>query len=90
MQSFSSNKVCFYLLGIFFSLQIQRSGRCISYSQDALGLEKDVCVCGVGCALSCARLCNPMDHNSPDSSVCGISQSRILKWVAMSSSRGSS
>ena len=35
-------------------------------------------------------LCNPMDCNSPGSSVHGILQARILEWVAMSSSRGSS
>ena len=32
--------------------------------------------------------CDPMDYSPPDSSVCGISQARILEWVAMSSSRG--
>ena len=44
------------------------------------------------CALSCVRLfvMDHMNHNSPDSSVCEISQSRILEWVAVSSSRGSS
>ena len=39
---------------------------------------------------SCLSLCNPMDCNLPDSSVHGISQARILEWVAISSSRGSS
>ena len=34
--------------------------------------------------------CNPMDCSLPDSSVYGISQARILEWVAMPSSRGSS
>ena len=34
--------------------------------------------------------CNPMDCNPPDSSVHGISQARILEWVAISFSRGSS
>ena len=31
-----------------------------------------------------------MDYNLPGSSVCGILQARILEWVAMPSSRGSS
>ena len=31
---------------------------------------------------------DPMDCSLPDSSVCGISQARILEWVAMPSSRG--
>ena len=39
---------------------------------------------------SCPILCNPMDHSLPGSSVCGILQARILEWVAMPSSRGSS
>ena len=39
---------------------------------------------------SCLTLCNPMDCRSPDSSVHGISEARILAWVAISFSRGSS
>ena len=39
---------------------------------------------------SCSTLCDPMDYNPPGSSVHGILQARILEWVAMSSSRGSS
>ena len=35
-------------------------------------------------------LCIPMDCSPPGSSVCGILQARILEWVAISSSRGSS
>ena len=35
-------------------------------------------------------LCSPMDYNQPGSSVHGILQARILEWVAMPSSRGSS
>ena len=42
------------------------------------------------CAQSCLNLCDPMDHSPPDSSVLGILQARILEWVAMPSSRGSS
>ena len=33
-------------------------------------------------AQSCLTLCNPMDCSSPASSVHGISQARILEWVA--------
>ena len=32
-------------------------------------------------------LCDPMDYSSPGSSVHGISQTRILEWAAMPSSR---
>ena len=38
----------------------------------------------------CPTLCNPMHCNPPGSSVHGILQARILEWVAMPSSRGSS
>ena len=34
--------------------------------------------------------CDPMDCSPPGSSVHGISQARILEWIAVSSSRGSS
>ena len=33
-------------------------------------------------AQSCLTLCDPMDYSPPDSSVHGISQARILEWVA--------
>ena len=39
---------------------------------------------------SCPTLCNPMDCSPLGSSVHGILQARILEWVAISSSRGSS
>ena len=38
----------------------------------------------------CLTLCDPMDCSPPDSSVHGILQTRILEWVAVPSSRGSS
>ena len=45
------------------------------------------------CAQLCLILCSPMDCSLPGSCICGfpwISQARILEWVAISSSRGSS
>ena len=49
------------------------------------------------CALVCADLpqscltrCDPMDHSPPGSTVHGILQTRILDWIAVLSSRGSS
>ena len=39
---------------------------------------------------SCLTLCDPMDCSPPGSSVHGIPQARILEWVAISFSRGSS
>ena len=41
-------------------------------------------------AQSCLTLCDPMDCSLPGSSVQGILQARILEWVAISFSRGSS
>ena len=38
----------------------------------------------------CLILCNPMDCSPPGSSVHGILQARILEWIAIPSSRGSS
>ena len=48
-----------------------------------IGLQEKV-------AQSCPTLCDPMDCSLPGSSVHGILQARILEWVAMPSSRGSS
>ena len=39
---------------------------------------------------SCLTLCDPMDYSLPGSSVHGILQARILEWVAISFSKGSS
>ena len=39
---------------------------------------------------SCPTLCNPVDSSLTGSSVHGILQARILDWVALPSSRGSS
>ena len=41
-------------------------------------------------AQSCQTLCNPMDCSPPDSSVHGNLQARILGWVSIPYSRGSS
>ena len=57
------------------------------------GHTKQVCMHTCVCVLSrfsCVRLCDPMGYGSPGSSVHRILQARILEWVAMSSSRGSS
>ena len=46
------------------------------------------CYCSV--AKSCLTLCNPMVYSPPGSFVHGISQARILEWVTISFSWGSS
>ena len=63
---------------------------------------RDICVCvciyrhthvyekKVLAAQSCLTLCDPRDCSLPDSSVHGILQARILEWVAILFSRGSS
>ena len=41
-------------------------------------------------AQSCLTLGDPMDCSPPGSSIHGIFQARVLEWVAISFSRGSS
>ena len=53
------------------------------------------CYSSIGCTCAkllqlCQILCNPVDSSPPGSSVHGILQGRILEWIAMPSSRGSS
>ena len=52
-----------------------------------------VCVCVCVCSQlpqSCPALCDPMDCSPPGSSLHGILQTRILEWITMPSSMGSS
>ena len=53
------------------------------------GVGVTTCCCFL-VAQSCPTLCDPMDYSSPGSCVHGISPARILEWVAISFSRGSS
>ena len=46
------------------------------------------CACLV--TQSCLTLCDPMDCSLPGSSIHGFLQARILEWVAIPFSRGSS
>ena len=48
--------------------------------------------CTVLCLVAqlCSTLCNPMDCSLQGSSVHGLFQARVLEWVAISFSRGSS
>ena len=55
--------------------------------------EYSACWLYLSCCLVaqlCPTFCDPVDCNPPDSSVRGILQARILGWVAIFSSRGSS
>ena len=47
-------------------------------------------VCCAQSLQSCPTLCNPTDCSLPGSSVYGVILARILEWVAILSSRGSS
>ena len=49
-----------------------------------------VCLFQKVCAQMCPTLCDPMDCSPSGSSVHGILQARVLEWVAISFSRGSS
>ena len=68
---------------------------CLIFKGNQLAGRSRVCVCVCVCVCvlvtqSCPTLCNPMDCSWPGSSVHGILQARIVEWVAMPSSRGSS
>ena len=54
--------------------------------------SKSLCKALVCCSVTklCLTLCDPMDCGLPDSSIHGIHQARVLEWVAISYSRGSS
>ena len=61
---------------------------CFHYSDISNEASTYILVCLSAQSLqSCPTLCNPMDCNLPGFSVHGILQARILKWVAMLSSR---
>ena len=57
----------------------------LAYSSFKLKLKTETEV-----AQSCPTFCDPEDCSPPGSSVHGILQARILEWVAISFSRGSS
>ena len=56
----------------------------------SVSISISMCVCVCVCAQSCPTFCNPMDCSLPGSSVHGIFQARIQKWVAISFPGGSS
>ena len=60
------------------------------FSHSKLCTRSHLCVYVFKSLESCPTLCDPMDCSPPGFSVHGILQPRILEWVAMPSSRGSS
>ena len=85
-----------YLNGINFSMFLKVSSKMMFLSiffippTNSFFTVTYAWVCILSCFSQCSSLCDPMDCSPPGSSVHGILQARILKWVAMLSFRGSS
>ena len=74
-------------LELYYSLWSMDSCKSFNYLL-MVGFKGLAHVCLI--AKLCQTLWDPMYYNLPGSSVCGISQARILEWVTVSSSGGSS
>ena len=83
--SFSNNllKCWGQMAWSYFSVSVKHFYKSKRYDGTESGSESLV-------AQLCLTLCNPMDCSLPGSSVHGIFQARVLEWVAISFSRGSS
>ena len=75
--------VCFSIYHIFFFIVF------IALHENVIKVHW-ICVVLCSVAQSCLTLCDPVDCSPPGSSVRGVLPARILEWVAMISSRGSS
>ena len=73
----SSFRKCYVFLGNSLSRKVATSCNTGSLSKSEV-------------TQSCLTLCDPMDYSLQGSSVHGIFQARVLEWVAISFSRGSS
>ena len=67
-----------------------RNGRDLTEAEDIKKRRQEYTESESEVAQSCPTLCNPVDCSLVGSSVHGILQARILEWVAISFSRGSS
>ena len=83
LRCFPSHVFAWNILTRFPSWVIFTSEPCLGSCLYCLESESEV-------AQSCPTLCNPMDCSLPGFSVHGIFQARVLEWVAISFSRGSS
>ena len=63
---------------------------CRKWIKNYIYIHMYACMHASSVAHLCPTLCDPMDCSSPGSSVHGIFQARIQKWVAFFSFRGSS
>ena len=80
-----SKKLISLLRNFYFLKQYKK------YKKQSVVSPQHVCVCMGLVAQLCLILCDPIDCSPPGSSLSmGIFQARILEWVAISSSRGSS
>ena len=78
----ASNSIFFMMMHCFKSLNSQHPAWCLPHGGKSLHASKAL--------QSCLSLCNPLDCSPPGSDVHGILQARILEWVTMPSSKGSS
>ena len=77
------NTIVYFRSGLFWK------GR-EPWTWQLIAVDKDVCCFVVLVAKLCLTLWDPMDFSPSSSTVHGISQARILDWVAILFSRGSS
>ena len=84
----SNSLPTFSVISIF---NVNHSDRCVvtPYCGCKLHFLDDACMCAKSLQLY-LTLCDPMDCSPPGFSVRGILHTRVLEWVAMPSSRGSS
>ena len=87
--------------GLMRGVQLNISPKRISWVSTVWSPQLHVTVAGIRCSRSCVSSvcyitqscstpCDPMDCSLPGFSLCGTFQARILEWVAISFSRGSS
>ena len=84
-----SRHMCLWCLSVYPDLLF------LDYQLDFMGAHLDGLIAAVATYAAKSHqlhltLCDPMDCSSPGSSVHGTLQARILKWVTMPSSSGSS
>ena len=87
----SGPSVCYIYFIFFFFTGWQVSSNVMGLYISYIRYMKTCFMCACMKSLQlCLTLCDPVDHSPPDCSVHGILQKKILEWVAMPSSRGSS
>ena len=77
---------CSYFHVYLFS----KFNKIVRFSQVMFMYDNFFIICMSKVTQSCPTLCDPMDCSLPGFSVHGIFQARVLEWVAISFSRGSS